>query len=201
MVWKYFITKLYFLIFLVNLGRSFSVQHCSPMIPRMLRHYLDRNWLQGLCHPLHLPHKSDAVMERAAMETNFWALLGIEPGTLRTRVKDLNHCATLLLYLLMQFSPYYSHWHIHQAPHWDLLGFCAWIYKTNHIHIINPTSYTTDDKTTSPLNVHGCVKKHCTKANIKPQLYRFLNSKFSFVHFVFSVFFPFSQISSEYTKM
>ncbi len=58
-------------------------------------HYPDRNWLRGLCHPLHLPHKSDAVMERAAMETNFWALLEIE--TLRTRVKDLNHCVTLLL--------------------------------------------------------------------------------------------------------
>ena len=31
------------------------------------------------------------------METDFWALPGIEPGTLRTRVKDLNHYATLQL--------------------------------------------------------------------------------------------------------
>ena len=44
---------------------------------------------------MHLPHKSDAVMEMAVLETKFWALLGIEPGTLGTRVKDLNHCATL----------------------------------------------------------------------------------------------------------
>ncbi len=40
---------------------------------------------------------SDAAMEQAAMETNFWTELGIELGTLCTRVKDLNHCATLLL--------------------------------------------------------------------------------------------------------
>ena len=75
-----------------------NVQHCSPMIPRVVctRRYPDRNWLRGLCYPLHLAHKSDA-MEQAAVETNFGARPGIEPGTLRTRVKDLNHCATLLL--------------------------------------------------------------------------------------------------------
>ena len=59
--------------------------------------YPDRNWLPGLCHPLHLPHKSDAVMEQATMETTFGALPGIEPGTLHTRVKDLNtvpHCSS-----------------------------------------------------------------------------------------------------------
>ena len=31
------------------------------------------------------------------METNFWALPGNEPGTLCTRVKDLNHCVIMLL--------------------------------------------------------------------------------------------------------
>ena len=51
--------------------------------------------LQGLCHPLHLPNKSDAVMEGATWWWNkFWE---IEPGTLGTRVKDLNHCTILLL--------------------------------------------------------------------------------------------------------
>ena len=31
----------------------------------------DQNCLRGLCQPLHLPYKSDAVMEHAAMETIF----------------------------------------------------------------------------------------------------------------------------------
>ncbi len=96
---------IFFIIFyfLFNLGRSFSVQH-NTVLPwlwgvQTVRRYPDRNWLRGLCHPLHLPHKSDTVMERAAiaMETNFWALPGIESGTLRTRVKHLNHDAPLLL--------------------------------------------------------------------------------------------------------
>ncbi len=56
---------------------------------RTVRRYPDRNWLRGLWHPLHLPHESVAVMERAVMETNIWALPGFEPETLRTRVKTL----------------------------------------------------------------------------------------------------------------
>ena len=59
--------------------------------------YPDHNWLQGLCHPLYLPHMSDKVMEQAAMETNFGSLPGIEPGTLRTRVQDLPLWHTALL--------------------------------------------------------------------------------------------------------
>ncbi len=43
------------------------------------------------------------IMEQAAMETIFWALPGIEPGTLCTRVKDLNDCATLLLNFVPHF--------------------------------------------------------------------------------------------------
>ena len=42
------------------------------------------------------PYKSDAVMERTAMGTNVWALPGIEPGTFRTKSKDLYHYTTLL---------------------------------------------------------------------------------------------------------
>ncbi len=65
-----------------------------------VRCYPDRNWLWGLCHPLHLPQQvwySNGVNSKG---NNFWTLQGIEPGTLCTRVKDLNHCAMLLLLFL-----------------------------------------------------------------------------------------------------
>ncbi len=63
-----------------------------------VRRYPDRNWLRGLCHPLHLPNKSDAVMEQSAMETTFWALLGIEPGPFAPESKTLttvSRCSSL----------------------------------------------------------------------------------------------------------
>ncbi len=69
----------------------------SGLGEQTVRRYCDRNWLWGLYHPLHLAHKSDAVMEWTAIETNFGALPGIEPGTLLPRVKDLNHWAKLLV--------------------------------------------------------------------------------------------------------
>ncbi len=74
-----------------NMCRSFSVQQCFPWFPdgQTVRRYPDRNWLRGLCHPQHLPHESVAVMERATIETNLWALPGPFTG--------LNHCATLFL--------------------------------------------------------------------------------------------------------
>ncbi len=53
---------------------------------------------------LHLPHKSDAIIDRAETETYFGALRGIELRTLGTRVKDLNHCATLLLIVLRKIG-------------------------------------------------------------------------------------------------
>ncbi len=68
---------------------------CSGWGVQTVRCYPDQNWLCGLCH--HLPHKSDAVKKWAAIETFFFfTLLEIEPGTLCSRVKDLNHCALLL---------------------------------------------------------------------------------------------------------
>ncbi len=53
----------------------FSIQHCSlsrwpGWEVQTVRDYPDRNWLWGLCHPLQMPHESDAVMEWAAMQTN-----------------------------------------------------------------------------------------------------------------------------------
>ncbi len=54
------------LFIVINLGSSLSVQYFSSMIPRVghttVRRCSAQNWLRGLCHSLHLPHKFDAVL-------------------------------------------------------------------------------------------------------------------------------------------
>ncbi len=76
--------------------------YCFPMMPIAqggwtVRYYLVWNWLWSLRHPLHLFHKSDTVMEWAAMKTIFSGLPRSNPWTLCTRVEDLNHSTMLLL--------------------------------------------------------------------------------------------------------
>ena len=77
-----------FLIYsLFNLGRSFSVQYYFPIMPTMeCTNSQALPWSEltawGLCHPLHLPQV------RCSWK-HFWALPGIEPGSICTRVKDL----------------------------------------------------------------------------------------------------------------
>ena len=79
-----------FVCFLSNLGRTFNVQYCSPMMPRVqaVRHYnnyADRNWLWDLCH-LHLPHKS----ERAEMHIKFQVLQELNQGLFTPTLKTSN---------------------------------------------------------------------------------------------------------------
>ena len=80
------------------LGISFSVQHCSPMIPRV--RCANVTWSELTARSLSSTAPGPQVKCSNGVSSdrnNLWALPGIEPGTLRNRVKDLNHCATLLL--------------------------------------------------------------------------------------------------------
>ncbi len=50
-----------------------------PRIGCTVRHYSNRYWLRGFCHPLHLPRRHYAVDERAAMKTAYWSPPWFEP--------------------------------------------------------------------------------------------------------------------------
>ena len=90
--------------FLFNLGRSFSVQHCSPMIPMVgCTNSQVLPWSELTVRSL--SSTAPAPQVRCSNRTSntgnkkCWALPGIKPGTLRTRVKDLHHRTTTLLNL------------------------------------------------------------------------------------------------------
>ncbi len=89
-----------FFPFLFNLQCTTLFSHDGQLCGvQTLNRYPCGNWLRGLCHPLHLSHKSDTVMNGASSDgSKFLVTIGNWTGTLRTRVKDLDHRATLLLW-------------------------------------------------------------------------------------------------------
>ena len=95
---------IFFSYFLFSLGISFSVQHCSPMMPRVECTNKVLPWLRLTAKSLSFiaPAPQVRCSNWVSSDGNkFGALPGIEPRTFHTRIKDLNHCTTLLLIILI----------------------------------------------------------------------------------------------------
>ncbi len=80
--------------FLFILDRSFSIQHCSPMMQGEVLTQSGFTLLDLTMRslPSTAPaHMSDAVMERERMHNKFLPVVGVKPGASHIRVKDFNH--------------------------------------------------------------------------------------------------------------
>ncbi len=106
---------------------SFSIQYCAPMMPRLGLSLNSQkvtlsmqNWLQGLCHSLHLAHKPDVMKERTEMYTKSGALPVIEPG-----LTNEPHCSQN--YLLPMHTSCKHKIRIHK----DCLEIIKLVFQTN----------------------------------------------------------------------